>query len=130
MDRIESLIARQPKGSPLLREFYSDPEIFRRDIDRIHLRHWLCVGHESRIPKLLLTDGARRIRNLRGRTERTGTVRRGYHGGVGQLACDTVHRRVLSAKECLRVVRPEEIGSADGTNEHGATREDGYGSFR
>ena len=51
MDRIAGLIERQPKGSPLLTEFYSDPEIFRRDIDRIHLRHWICVGHESRIPK-------------------------------------------------------------------------------
>jgi phenylpropionate dioxygenase-like ring-hydroxylating dioxygenase large terminal subunit len=49
MSNITSLIARQPKGAPLLQEFYSDPEIFRRDIDRIHLRHWLCVGHESRI---------------------------------------------------------------------------------
>jgi Rieske 2Fe-2S family protein len=51
MDRIASLIERQPKGSPMLQEFYSDPEIFRREIDRIHLRHWLCVGHESRIPE-------------------------------------------------------------------------------
>jgi len=51
MDRIASLIARQPKGSPLLQEFYSDPDIFRREIDRIHLRHWFCVGHESRIPE-------------------------------------------------------------------------------
>ena len=51
MDHIASLIERQPKGSALLHEFYSDPEIFRRDIDRVHLRHWLCVGHVSRIPK-------------------------------------------------------------------------------
>ena len=47
--RVESLIERQPKGSPLLREFYSDPEIFECDIERIHLRHWLCVGHQSRV---------------------------------------------------------------------------------
>lgn len=51
VDRIASLVARQPKGSPLLQEFYSDPEIFRRDVERIHLRRWLCVGHESRIPR-------------------------------------------------------------------------------
>ncbi len=44
-----SLLERQPKGTPLLQEFYSDPEIFERDIERIHLRHWLCVGHESRV---------------------------------------------------------------------------------
>jgi len=51
MDRIASLIERQPAGSPLLQEFYRDPEIFQRDIDCVHLRQWLCVGHESRIPK-------------------------------------------------------------------------------
>jgi Rieske 2Fe-2S family protein len=45
---VESLLERQPKGSALLQEFYSHPEIFERDIERIHLRHWLCVGHESR----------------------------------------------------------------------------------
>jgi Rieske 2Fe-2S family protein len=45
---VDSLLQRQPKGSALLQEFYSDPQIFERDIERIHLRHWLCVGHESR----------------------------------------------------------------------------------
>ena len=49
-DQILSLVSRQPKGTPLLQEFYSDPAIFARDIERIHFRHWLCVGHESRIP--------------------------------------------------------------------------------
>lgn len=51
MGNFKSLIENQPKGTTLLQEFYSSPEIFRRDIDRIHLRHWLCVGHESRIAK-------------------------------------------------------------------------------
>jgi len=50
MDRIASLIESQAKGLPLAQEFYSDPEIFERDIERIHLRRWLCVGHQSRIP--------------------------------------------------------------------------------
>ncbi len=49
-DRIAELIARQPPGRALLREFYNDAPIFARDIERIHLRHWLCVGHVSRIP--------------------------------------------------------------------------------
>jgi Rieske 2Fe-2S family protein len=48
---IASLLERQPKGAPLLQEFYADPEIFSRDVERIHFRHWLCVGHESRIPE-------------------------------------------------------------------------------
>jgi Rieske 2Fe-2S family protein len=45
--RVDALLERQPKSTALLREFYSDPEIFERDIERIHLRHWLCVGHQS-----------------------------------------------------------------------------------
>jgi phenylpropionate dioxygenase-like ring-hydroxylating dioxygenase large terminal subunit len=49
-NRIASLLERQPKGAPLLQEFYADPEIFALDVERIHFRHWLCVGHESRIP--------------------------------------------------------------------------------
>jgi Rieske 2Fe-2S family protein len=50
-DRLAALVARQPAGATLLHEFYSDPLIFARDIASIHLRHWLCVGHSSRIPK-------------------------------------------------------------------------------
>jgi Rieske 2Fe-2S family protein len=50
-ERIGELAARQPAGFSLLQEFYEDPAIYARDIERIHLRQWLCVGHESRIPK-------------------------------------------------------------------------------
>jgi Rieske 2Fe-2S family protein len=51
IERLSALLTRQPQARALLQEFYSDPDIFERDISRIHLRHWLCVGHESRIPK-------------------------------------------------------------------------------
>ncbi len=51
MTDLSALLARQPKGRPLLQEFYRDPAIFRRDVDRILLRHWLCAGHVSRIPE-------------------------------------------------------------------------------
>jgi Rieske 2Fe-2S family protein len=51
MSRLADLIARQPKGTTLLQEFYRDEEVFRRDIERIHMSRWLCVGHESRIPE-------------------------------------------------------------------------------
>ena len=49
--RLHALIERQPGGAPLLQEFYSDPEIFALDVERIHLAHWLCVGHDSRAPQ-------------------------------------------------------------------------------
>ena len=50
-ENLKSLLDRQPQGHALLQEFYASPEIFERDIERIHLRRWLCVGHESRVPE-------------------------------------------------------------------------------
>ena len=47
---IAGLIAEQPAGRPLAQTFYSDPEIFKRDLDRMVLRHWLCAGHVSSVP--------------------------------------------------------------------------------
>ena len=47
-DWIAELVARQPEGCALLQEFYSDPAIYERDIERIFMRRWLLVGHESR----------------------------------------------------------------------------------
>ncbi|MGH7124400.1 MAG: aromatic ring-hydroxylating oxygenase subunit alpha [Stellaceae bacterium] len=49
---IAGLIAKQPAGRPLARTFYSDTEIFQRDLDRIVLRHWLCAGHVSSAPNV------------------------------------------------------------------------------
>jgi Rieske 2Fe-2S family protein len=49
-ERLRGLLQRQPKGASLLQEFYTDPEIYARDLSRVHLRRWLCVGHASRIP--------------------------------------------------------------------------------
>jgi Rieske 2Fe-2S family protein len=47
---LNALIDKQVKGFSLQQEFYRDRSIFERDISRIHLRHWFCVGHVSRIP--------------------------------------------------------------------------------
>ena len=49
---IAGLIAEQPAGRSLAQTFYSDPEIFRRDLDRMVLRHWLCAGHVSSVPNV------------------------------------------------------------------------------
>jgi Rieske 2Fe-2S family protein len=48
---IAALIAAQPPGKSLEQGFYSDPGIFRRDVERVVMRHWLCTGHESSLPK-------------------------------------------------------------------------------
>jgi phenylpropionate dioxygenase-like ring-hydroxylating dioxygenase large terminal subunit len=47
---IARLIDEQPAGRSLAQAFYGAPEIFRRDLDRVILRHWLCVGHRSMAP--------------------------------------------------------------------------------
>ena len=47
---IAALIAAQPAGKSLKQTFYADPAIFRRDVERVLMRHWLCVGHESSLP--------------------------------------------------------------------------------
>jgi Rieske 2Fe-2S family protein len=47
---IKQLIERQRDRHSLTREFYSDPDIYERDIERIFLRSWLYAGHQSEIP--------------------------------------------------------------------------------
>jgi phenylpropionate dioxygenase-like ring-hydroxylating dioxygenase large terminal subunit len=49
---IAGLVAEQAAGHPLAQIFYSDAEIFRRDLDRMVLRHWLCAGHVSSVPNV------------------------------------------------------------------------------
>ena len=48
---LAALIQRQSPGHSLTREFYTDPEIFERDLQRILLRHWFCAAHESSVPR-------------------------------------------------------------------------------
>jgi Rieske 2Fe-2S family protein len=49
--KLAALIARQPPAHSLQQAFYADPDIFRRDVERVLMRHWLCAGHESSLPK-------------------------------------------------------------------------------
>ena len=48
---IVQLIEAQRERHSLAREFYTDPDIYERDIERIYLRAWLYAGHESEITK-------------------------------------------------------------------------------
>jgi phenylpropionate dioxygenase-like ring-hydroxylating dioxygenase large terminal subunit len=45
-----ALIDDHLPGHALARDFYTDPRIFERDMERMLLRHWFCAGHVSSIP--------------------------------------------------------------------------------
>ena len=47
---IESLIARQEVGYTLEQPFYTSPEIYKLDIDRVVSRQWQYVDHVSQLP--------------------------------------------------------------------------------
>ena len=46
---LSSLIARQRPGHALQREFYTDPDIFAADLQRMVYRHWFCALHASEL---------------------------------------------------------------------------------
>jgi Rieske 2Fe-2S family protein len=48
-DIIELANQQAPRHS-LAQPFYRDPDIYRKDIDRIFMRSWLYAGHHSEIP--------------------------------------------------------------------------------
>lgn len=50
-DRIQELIRGRVRGYALSREFYTDPDIFERDMQRMLLKHWFCAGHASSISR-------------------------------------------------------------------------------
>jgi len=49
---ITRLVNSQKHRHALDREFYTDPDIYRRDIERIYLRSWLYAGHVSEVASL------------------------------------------------------------------------------
>jgi len=51
MNRIGRLVAQQRPGHSLDRAFYTDTEIFERDLERAVFPFWQFVGHASRIPE-------------------------------------------------------------------------------
>ncbi len=50
-DSLTALIEHHRPGHALARDFYTDPVIFERDMERMLLRHWFCAGHLSSIPR-------------------------------------------------------------------------------
>jgi len=51
MTSVEQLIADQKPGFALDQRFYTDPEIYDLEIDRIVTRNWIMAGHQSELPE-------------------------------------------------------------------------------
>jgi len=49
-EEIIKLAESQPEMFAMPQAFYRDPDIYRRDIDRIFLNSWLYAGHQSEVP--------------------------------------------------------------------------------
>jgi Rieske 2Fe-2S family protein len=47
---IADLIASQKPGWALDQRFYTDPEVYQLELDRIVTRNWILAGHASQIP--------------------------------------------------------------------------------
>jgi len=54
MDKNElmALIDNQPARTSLDQAFYTDPDIYQRDIDEVFLKSWIYAGHLSEIPDI------------------------------------------------------------------------------
>jgi len=49
--KLKNLIEQERDGYSLARDFYTDPDIFEKDMERVFRRQWLLSGHTARIPK-------------------------------------------------------------------------------
>ena len=49
---IDDLVARHRPGHALEQGFYRDTDVFEREIERIFLKSWLYVGHQSQVPEV------------------------------------------------------------------------------
>lgn len=47
---IAELIANQKPGWSLDRRFYTDPDIYQLELDRIITKNWILAGHQSQLP--------------------------------------------------------------------------------
>jgi len=50
-DRIAQAIAQHRPGYALAAPFYCEPAFFEREMQRVLLHHWHCVGHDSQLPE-------------------------------------------------------------------------------
>ena len=100
--RIRDLIARQPAGHAMLRDFYSDEEVYRLDCQKVWRTGWLFAGHSCEISKpgdyftlevdadsiIVTRDAAGRARALHNICRHRGSlICENAEGHVNKLVC-------------------------------------------
>ncbi len=51
MENLDKLIASQKPGYALDQEFYTNPEIYDIEVERVVNRNWIMAGHQSELPE-------------------------------------------------------------------------------
>lgn len=97
---ISAMVLAQPPGHSLQQRFYTDPEVYERELDRIFLKSWLYVGHTSLVPEkgdyfLFRIAGESVIIMNRGDGEIAGLINVCRHRGSRILTSDCGHENLL-----------------------------------
>ena len=89
---IEELIANQKPGYSLDQRFYTDPDIYELELERIVYRNWIFAGHVSQLPE----PGDFRVLNVAGESA---IIVRGKDGTINGFANVCRHRGSLVCLE-------------------------------
>jgi len=89
---IAELIADQKPGYSLDQRFYSDPDVYELELERIIYRHWIFAGHVSQLPDA----GDFRVLNVAGESA---IIVRGSDGELKAFANVCRHRGSLVCLE-------------------------------
>ena len=89
---IEALIANQKPGYSLDQRFYTDPDVYELELERIVYRNWIFAGHVSQLPE----PGDFRVLNVAGESA---IIVRGKDGTINGFANVCRHRGSLVCLE-------------------------------
>ena len=89
---IEELITSQKPGYALDQRFYTDPDIYDLEIERIVTRNWILAGHESELPE----SGDFKVLNI---ANESAIIVRGSDGNLKAFANVCRHRGSLVCLE-------------------------------
>ena len=90
---IDELIGNQKPGWALDQRFYTDPEVYHLELDRILMRNWILAGHASQIP-----DAGDFL--VFGLANESAIIVRGADGTIRAFANVCRHRGSLICLEC------------------------------